>query len=330
MKIDIPFWPNRGTNLPILNVAFESFWDKDEVIWEHYFKTSHCFLWQDYDVRYNPTDPDVIFCSVFPNGRKIDKQAPRILLVHEPLEITKNPVYDRYKAIISFTPGNDQPNNIRIPYWVYRIFDQYATHHVDLEIQGASRALFDNYLFNNYLKFRNPRLLDDRKHFCGFVQGKSVPWRDQVYGWVNEYKPIDSGGSLFSNLPPGVEKDYMAKRLMGVDANEQKCQFFSSRKFAFAMENTMDMIGYTTEKIIDAYYAGSIPLYAGQMLPEDGFNKKAFINLYDYESRADFMAQVQVADEMHEQEYRSQPLFTNYPEQFTLDGMLDTYRRILE
>jgi hypothetical protein len=319
------FWPKKD-NLPILNIAFDAFWDVDEIIFEYYFKTSHCFLWSSYDVRYNPNDPDVVFTSVFgnPNLNKWPN-IPRVLLVHEPVPVTSNTVYDSFKAVISFTPSFG--NNIRIPYWVYRIFDQYASHHFPDDPHP-----FDDYLFRNYIKFRNPIALDERKKFCGFVQGKSVPWRDTVFEWLNEYRPVDSGGSLFSNLPYGVEKDYMAKRLMGREANMQKSLFFDSRKFAFCMENTMDMVGYTTEKIIDAYYAGAIPLYAGQMLPEDGFNKKAFINLYDYDSKDAFMNEVKLIDGSKELEIvmRTQPLFSNYPEQFTLDGMLSTYAKFFE
>jgi hypothetical protein len=119
---------------------------------------------------------------------------------------------------------------------------------------------------------------------------------------------------------------------MGRQANDQKYQFFSTRKFAVCMENTMDMKGYTTEKIIDAYFARSIPLYAGQMDPADGFNLNAFINLYDFDTKADFVDAVQKSHEDKGREYtiRQQPLFLGFPEQFTLEGMLDTYSRIIE
>lgn len=329
------FWYSKK-NLPVLNVAFHNFWDKDPVIWEHYFKTSHCFLWEKYDVRYNPTDPDVIFCSIFGDvlaDSTWNVNIPRILLIHEPYIITRIEALDVYRKVISFTEGEDQPNNIRIPYWVYRIFDQYASHEYESdwsETDGSKS--FNDFLFHDFEAMRNPKLIDERDRFCAFVQGKSIPWRDTVFGWLNAYKTVDSGGSLMPNLPDGPEKDYMAERLMGVNANRQKYNFFVKRRFSFAMENTMDLPGYTTEKIIDSYFAGTIPLYAGQMNPNDGFNPKAFINLYDFDSEDDFMAAIDRIDNNRhiEVDMRSQSLFTKYPDQFRLDAMLDTYTKVFE
>jgi hypothetical protein len=337
-------WANRSKNRPILNVALEDFWDTDEIIWEHYFSTSHCFLWDRYDVRYNPTDPDVIFCSIFTNNRpKITKKVPRVLLIHEPMPVQKNAYFDQFKAVISFTKDSDQPNNIRIPYWVYRLFDLQATfnygvdrracmlHRTDMTFMGTYS--YNHFLETGFLKGRPEEHCDVRGRFCGFVAGKSVPWRDEVIGWLNEYRTVDCGGSLMANLPEGAEKEYMAQRLKGVYANEQKGKFLGDRKFGIAMENTMDMAGYTTEKIMDAYFAGCIPIYAGQMFPEDGFNPKAFVNLYDYDTKADFMARIvalDLSDHNEEIEMRQQPLFTKFPEQYTLDSLLDTYGRFFE
>jgi hypothetical protein len=320
------FWPKKE-NLPILNVGLENFWDSDEVIWEHYFKTSHCFLWEKYDVRYNPAEADVVFTSLWQRESPIGigTNAPRILLIHEPAPVRRLQAFDSYKAVISFSNCPEQPNNIRIPYWVYRIFDQFATHFGD-------DSDFNTYFKMSYLHEREEFMIDSRNKFCAVVQGKPVPWRDQVFDWLEEIDHVDYGGSLRFNLPHSAEHDYMKRRLMGRQANDQKYQFFSTRKFAVCMENTMDMKGYTTEKIIDAYFARSIPLYAGQMDPADGFNLNAFINLYDFDTKADFVDAVQKSHEDKGREYtiRQQPLFLGFPEQFTLEGMLDTYSRIIE
>lgn len=323
------FWTPPNSSRPILNVGFEHFWDTDEVIWEHYFKTSHCFLWEKYDVRYNPEQADVIFYSLFQrnSSHRLPSNVPKILMVHEPFDIVQNSAYDQFKAVISFSKSS-QPNNIRIPYWVYRVFDQYASH----EFGSPAALSFDDFLNKNFIKARNPKLLDTRQRFCAFVQGKSVPWRDQVFDWLNTYKTVDCGGSLFFNLPDGAEKEMMARRLMGREANQQKFQFFYNRKFGICMENTMDMPGYTTEKLIDAYFAGCIPIYAGQFDQEDEFNVNALINVYDYGYKDAFVNQVIGHDNTKEWELdmRSQPLFTKFPEKFGLDAILDTYGKLFE
>lgn len=54
--------------------------------------------------------------------------------------------------------------------------------------------------------------------------------------------------------------------------------------FTFAMENT-DLFGYITEKIMNAYIAGSIPIYWGsQGKIKDFFNPESYINVNDFNS----------------------------------------------
>jgi len=49
------------------------------------------------------------------------------------------------------------------------------------------------------------------------------------------------------------------------------------------MENKC-MNGYVTEKIINAFYSGAIPIYWGSSNVNNFFNKKAFINVNNFKS----------------------------------------------
>lgn len=52
-------------------------------------------------------------------------------------------------------------------------------------------------------------------------------------------------------------------------------------KFVIAMENSIGD-GYVTEKIVNAFYAGAIPIYWGSSNINDLFNKNAFINVSNF------------------------------------------------
>ena len=55
-----------------------------------------------------------------------------------------------------------------------------------------------------------------------------------------------------------------------------KIKFLSSYKFSIAMENT-EGDGYISEKIIDSFLSGTIPIYYGSYMVEEFINPKSFI-----------------------------------------------------
>ena len=65
-----------------------------------------------------------------------------------------------------------------------------------------------------------------------------------------------------------------------------KLAFISEYKFVIAFENS-SYPGYTTEKILDPFLVCSIPVYWGNPLIENDFNKMAFLNYFDFDSESD-------------------------------------------
>ena len=106
------------------------------------------------------------------------------------------------------------------------------------------------------------------KNFCSFVysNSKAAPCREQFFDELSKYKKVDSGGRYRNNIGHPIES---------------KFDFQKNYRFALAFENTSTP-GYTTEKLVDAFAAGTIPIYWGD--PEVGkiFNNKAFINCNEY------------------------------------------------
>ena len=55
-----------------------------------------------------------------------------------------------------------------------------------------------------------------------------------------------------------------------------KLKFLSLYKFSIAMENS-DSDGYASEKIIDSFNSGTIPIYYGDYIIDEYINPKSFI-----------------------------------------------------
>ncbi len=78
-------------------------------------------------------------------------------------------------------------------------------------------------------------------------------FRFHFFNKLNKYKKIDMGGRAFNNIG-----EYVG----------DKIKFLSSYKFSFSMENS-DGDGYASEKIIDSFLAGTIPIYYGDYMIDE-------------------------------------------------------------
>lgn len=113
---------------------------------------------------------------------------------------------------------------------------------------------------------------DQKKGFCSFVQANPrQEVRNQFFHFLNEKKRVDSAGPHLNNT------GYVLPR-QGV---EHKLNFLKTRKFNIAFENGSHP-GYVTEKILNAFYANTIPIYWGSPTVLFDFNTKAFINCHEY------------------------------------------------
>ena len=107
----------------------------------------------------------------------------------------------------------------------------------------------------------------EKRKFCSIVVSNDYlvePSRKEIFYKLSEYKRVDSGGRAFNNIgkPEGVEDKEM---------------FIRDYKFNIAFENSL-YSGYTTEKIIQAFAAGTVPIYAGDPRITEMFDVNAFIN----------------------------------------------------
>lgn len=130
-------------------------------------------------------------------------------------------------------------------------------------------------LWNNFKKLSvvkdfTPEVLLSRK-FCSIVVSNmqvSNPIRERFFRLLSEYKQVDSGGRLWNNIGGPVE---------------DKLKFISGYKFNIAFENS-SVRGYTTEKIMDAMVANTLPIYWGNPWVGRDFNERSFVNVNSFSS----------------------------------------------
>lgn len=121
------------------------------------------------------------------------------------------------------------------------------------------------------------------KKFCAMVvsnKGFADRYRTDFFHRLSEYKKVDSGGLYLNNIGYRVD---------------DKLSFIKNYKFSLAMEN-VKYEGYCTEKILDSFAAGTIPIYWGDEGVADYFNEKAFINCSDASSMDEIVEKIREID----------------------------------
>lgn len=96
-----------------------------------------------------------------------------------------------------------------------------------------------------------------------------------------QYKKVDCPGMVLHNM----DTDAIPSR-WNENWYQGKIDFIKNYKFTIAFENCL-MEGYTTEKLIHPFLAGSIPIYYGNPIVTEEFNKGAFIDCNAFDNDFD-------------------------------------------
>lgn len=132
---------------------------------------------------------------------------------------------------------------------------------------------------------KKPYMTDDEllsRKFCNYVisNALSADARGRMIAALEKYKPLDSGGRYHNNVGGPVA---------------DKIDFSKGYKFSLAFENSSSR-GYTTEKIMESFAAGNVPIYWGNPDISNEFNPKSFINCHDFSSFEEVVEYVKKVD----------------------------------
>lgn len=142
-------------------------------------------------------------------------------------------------------------------------------------------------------RLQRPSQFTSRKFVCAFINNPE-PIRMAALRELEKYGQVDVYGKHTGNVAPSkaiVAKDY---------------------KYMLCFENDF-YPGYVTEKLLDAYLCGTVPLYWGNLGRENHINQKSFINLADFASLEEFSKHVAGLTEEQYMKVFGEPLLLSVP-----------------
>ena len=211
-------------------------------------------LKKHYDVQIVEDDPDYIICDAFePYYDYCGYPQVRIMVNGE----NYIPDFNLVDYAISRYPISFQDRNFYLPGCVF------PREHW-LALSSRSREDYD-------LEF-----VKSKPYFANFIASHESEHniRGDFFKKLCEYKRVESPGSYLNNMPDGSAVRWN---------NSSKTDFQRKCKFTLCFESTSHN-GFITEKITDAFYAGTIPVYYGSPSVTEIFNREAFLNCGDFES----------------------------------------------
>lgn len=141
----------------------------------------------------------------------------------------------------------------------------------------------------------------ENRGFCSFVVSNNFcasPMRTIIFEELSKYKFVASGGRYANNIGSPVK---------------DKFQFLNKYKFNIAFENSA-VDGYTTEKLIDAFAANTVPIYWGNPYVSLDINPESFININDFSTFDEAIEYIKNVDEdnrLYQQYLSADPLMGN-------------------
>ncbi len=263
---------------PPLKIAVANWWG-DKEIKEFKKNILYFILSQRYTItlHQNPNKPsDLVFSNPLGSARKIlsYQNTKRVFYTGE----NEVPNFNLFDYAIGFDELDFRDRYLRMPLYYDRL------HHKAESVNDttAPYKIKDNSLYtlkkpSHHFKENHPNLCavvnnesDPLKRgFASFVASNpNAPKRNAFYDALNAIEPVTGGGAVKNTLGYNVKN---------------KSEFLSQYKFNLCFENTQGY-GYVTEKIIDAYFSHTIPIYWGSPSVAKDFNPKSFVNVHDFKN----------------------------------------------
>lgn len=174
-------------------------------------------------------------------------------------------------------------------FWISEVRERYERSEYDYAF-GFPYMDDSGFLHHNtyiprslYGMERVPVLRAENRKFCNFIysndnDGDGTALRKAFCSRLSEsYRKVDCPGKVLNNMTAQLQGRFDR------DWKTSKQQFIAGYKFTIAFENNQRP-GYSTEKIWDAFIAGSVPVYWGdtEICGKTGVNPDAFINCNEF------------------------------------------------
>lgn len=150
---------------------------------------------------------------------------------------------------------NSHPDHYRFPLYAAHLASPFVQPEVDVSTLLARKSGFASVVVSN---------------------GGGTT-RNRVHSLLDGYKTVSSGGQFRNNI--------------GGRPVDNKMEFISRYKFNMAFENS-SYPGYTTEKIVDALVADTIPIYWGNPEISEEFNTNRFVCYHAFGSETELLKRI--------------------------------------
>ena len=234
-------------------------------------------------------DPDYLFCSVFSHRFVKYENCIRIFFSGE----CQTPDFNLFDYGMGFDYLDFSDRYFRVP--LYLLYGKKMMENA--ESRGGMRE--------------KPVYKDK---FCSFVYSNqnADPIRGRFYRMLSEYRTVNSGGRFMNNVGGMVEN---------------KLNFEAEHRFSIAFENG-SYPGYMSEKIFQAFAAGTIPIYWGDRFAGRTINKKAYIDVNSFKDIDDAIEYIKGIDSDQSEYIRmlSEPVFA---EGYAVDKHLEKTEEFL-
>ena len=178
-----------------------------------------------------------------------------------------------------------------------------------------------NYLINN-------RIYNKKQKFCLFIVSNGSCWqRNDFFDKLSKYKKVDSYGNYLNNMNSGINYAF---------GSEEYLNIIKDYKFMICFENKSCEY-YLTEKLINAYYGKTIPIYWGCPQTTEWINTDSLIYInpeYDEHQVNNIINEIIMLDNddnLYKQKYE-QSFFKNgqQPDEFNIDKIKEKVELLLE
>ncbi|WQZ42189.1 fucosyltransferase [Helicobacter pylori] len=280
----------------------------------------------------NPNEPsDLVFGNPLEQARKIlsYQNTKRVFYTGE----NEVPNFNLFDYAIGFDELDFNDRYLRMPLY-------YAYLHYKAEIVNDTTSPYKLKTDSLYtLKKPSHKFKENHPHLCALIHNESDPWkrgfasfvasnpnapfRNAFYDALNSIEPVAGGGAVKNTL-----LGYKVKN---------KNEFLSQYKFNLCFENSQGY-GYVTEKILDAYFSHTIPIYWGSPSVAKDFNPKSFVNVHDFKNFDEAIDHVRYLH-THQNAYLDMlyenPLNTidgkaGFYQDLSFEKILDFFKNILE
>jgi hypothetical protein len=251
-----------------LRVAFANFWPNfvpsaDETFLAFVFEQAFGNL----EYTDDPASAEVVVSSVF--GARPVPAHKSIQYVGENVR----PNLGSHKFSLSFDYDSYGGRNFRVPLWWWRLDWPEFGERRRRRAKATNTPIHHDDLVpvDALMRPRTVGAIYERK-FCTLVASNPEPLRINLLLALRSVGEVTGYGRLFGPAFDGSKFDVLPKI-----------------RFCLCPENGV-YPGYHTEKLIDAWYGGCLPLYSGDRMVHRDFNPKAFVNYQNYLDTSQFLS----------------------------------------